>query len=118
MLNEIKRGQIVRVRLDPTEGSEQGGERPALVISPDFINIHSPVVLVAAITSRKTDRIYPFEALVEGNETGLTVRSKALMMQIRSVDKRRITGHLGSLTGTAMQQADAALRVAVGFVRL
>lgn len=54
-----RRGDVVRVRLDPIEGSEQGGERPALVLSPDLINEHSPVVLIAAITSQKTDRVYP-----------------------------------------------------------
>ena len=51
----LKRGDIVRVRLDPVEGSEQAGERPALVISPDVINEHSPVILIAALTSQKTE---------------------------------------------------------------
>ena len=37
----LKHGNIVRVRLDPVERSEQIGERPALVISPDVINEHS-----------------------------------------------------------------------------
>ena len=60
----IKRGDIVRIRLDPVEGSEQAGERPAVVISPDIINQHSPVIIVAAITSKKTDKIYPFEVLI------------------------------------------------------
>jgi mRNA interferase MazF len=41
----LKRGDVVRVRLDPVEGSEQAGERPALVISSDAINRHSPVIL-------------------------------------------------------------------------
>lgn len=43
----VRRGEIVRVRLDPGVGSEQAGERPALVISPDIMNEHSPVVVVA-----------------------------------------------------------------------
>ena len=60
----IKRGDIVRIRLDPVEGSEQAGERPAVVISLDIINQHSPVIIVAAITSKKTDKIYPFEVLI------------------------------------------------------
>jgi mRNA interferase MazF len=84
-----KRGDIVRVRLDPVEGSEQAGERPALVISPDVINEHSPVILIAALTSQKTERVYPFEVLVEPPEGGLRRRSKVLLMQLRAVDKRR-----------------------------
>lgn len=32
--NELRRSDVVRVRLDPVEGSEQAGERPALILSP------------------------------------------------------------------------------------
>ncbi len=64
----VERGAIVRVRFDPIEGSEQGGERPALVISPALLNDHSTVIIVAAITSRKVERIYPFEAWHRGIE--------------------------------------------------
>ena len=112
-----KRGEIVRVRLDPVEGSEQAGERPALVLSPDLINIHSSVILIAAITSRKTDRVYPFEALIEPPDGGLTLRSKVLLMQIRSVDKRRLLGQYGSLQPDTMLRVETALRVATGLIR-
>ena len=68
----------MRVRLDPAEGSEQSGDRRGLVVSPDLINEHSPMVLVAAITSKKTERVFPFEALIAGGEGGLPQLSKVL----------------------------------------
>jgi mRNA interferase MazF len=104
----------VKVRLDPIEGSEQGGERPALVISPDVINEHSPVVLIASITSKKTDRVYPFETLIEPPEGGLTERSKVLLMQMRSVDKRRLTGYYGKVSEETMRRVEQALKIATG----
>jgi mRNA interferase MazF len=104
----------VRVRLDPVEGSEQAGNRPALVLSPDVINQHSPVILIASITSQKTERVFPFEAVVEPPEGGLTRRSKVLLMQIRSVDKRRISSRLGSVTSESLSRIEKALRVATG----
>ena len=58
MAEYFRRGDIVRVRLDPTEGSEQGGVRPAVVLSPDLINASSPVILVAPLTTKKTDRLF------------------------------------------------------------
>lgn len=109
---------MIRVRLDPVEGSEQSGERPGLVISPDLINEHSPVILVAAITSRKTERIYPFDALIEPPEGGLAQRSKALLMQVRCLDKRRVLGRYGSLGDTTMERVDAALRISTGLTRI
>jgi mRNA interferase MazF len=114
----LQRGDVVRVRLDPTEGSEQAGERPALILSPDVINEHSPVVLIASITSRKTDRIYPFEALVEPPEGGLTRRGKVMLMQLRSVDKRRLTGHYGVLGEETMHRVEEALMIATGLMPL
>ena len=113
-----RRGDIVRIRLDPVEGAEQGGERPGLIISPDFINRHSPVVLIAAITSKKTERVYPFEALIEPSEDGLRHRSKVMLMQLRGLDKQRIIGYWGAVDAQTLVRADAALRIATGLSRL
>jgi mRNA interferase MazF len=113
-----RRGEVVRVRLDPAEGSEQAGSRPALVLSPDLINEHSPVVLIAAITPKKTERVYPFEALIAPPEGGLQERSKVLLMQLRSVDKRRLTAILGSVGPTTMARVEEALKIATGLTRL
>jgi len=114
----MRRGDVVRVRLDPVKGSEQSGERPALVISPDLINEHSPVILVAAITSRKTDKVYPFEALIEPPQGGVTHRSKVMLMQLRAVDKLRVVASCGNVGAAVLDRVDAALRIAVGLTRL
>jgi mRNA interferase MazF len=109
---------VVRVRLDPAEGSAQAGSRPALVLSPDLINEHSPVILIAAITSKKTNRVYPFEALLSPREGGLAERSKVLLMQLRSVDKRRLLGVLGSVVPETMARVEEALKIATGLTRV
>ena len=114
----LRRGDIVRVRLDPVEGSEQSGERPGLVLSPDLINRHSPVVLIAAITSKKTENVFPFEALIEPSASTLPQRSKVLLMQLRALDKRRIVGHYGAVDAQTQERVDEALRVATGLTRL
>jgi mRNA-degrading endonuclease toxin of MazEF toxin-antitoxin module len=41
----MERGDVYDARLDPVEGSEQGGTRPVVIVSRDAINAHSPVVL-------------------------------------------------------------------------
>jgi mRNA interferase MazF len=114
----ISRGEVLRVRLDPIEGSEQGGERPAVVISPAIINDHSSIVIVAAITTQKTDRIYPFEALIEPPDGGLPRRSKVMLRHVRAIDRRRITGSYGQLEPQTMERVDAALKIATGLTRL
>jgi mRNA interferase MazF len=118
LMKPLRRGDMIRVRLDPVEGSEQAGERPVLVISPDLINAHSPVILVAAITSRKTDRVYPFEVLLAPGEAGLPQRSKVLFMQLRAIDTRRVTEIYGSITPEIMAKVEDALKIAVGLTPL
>ncbi len=108
------RGDVVRVRLDPVEGSEQAGERPALVLSPDVINEHCPVILVASLTSQKTGRVYPHEVLIDPPEGGLKYRSKVLLMHLRSIDRRRVTGRYGSVTEATLRRVEEALKIATG----
>ena len=48
-----KRGDVYMARLNPSEGSEQTGERPVIVVSRDAINENSPVVIVVPVTDSK-----------------------------------------------------------------
>jgi mRNA interferase MazF len=113
-----RRGDIVRVRFDPTEGSEQAGTRPALVISADLVNEYSPVILVASITSRKTERVYSFEALIEPPEGGLAATSKVSLIQIRGIDKRRIVSYYGQVSDEVMARVEDALTIAAGLTTI
>ena len=47
----MKRGEIWLVALDPTEGHEQRGRRPVLIVSPEAFNRVTKVPLVVPITS-------------------------------------------------------------------
>jgi mRNA interferase ChpB len=47
----VRRGDIFLVSLDPTEGHEQRGTRPVLIVSPDKFNALTRVPIVLPITS-------------------------------------------------------------------
>jgi len=47
----MKRGEIWLVNLDPTEGHEQRGRRPVLIVSPEAFNRVTRVPVVLPITS-------------------------------------------------------------------
>ena len=47
----MKRGEIWLVGLDPTEGHEQKGRRPVLIVSPEAFNNVTRVPVVLPITS-------------------------------------------------------------------
>jgi mRNA-degrading endonuclease toxin of MazEF toxin-antitoxin module len=47
----MKRGEIWLVGLDPTQGHEQRGRRPVLIVSPEAFNRVTKVPVVLPITS-------------------------------------------------------------------
>jgi mRNA interferase MazF len=58
-VNFPTRGEIYLVNFDPTISAEIKKNRPALIIQNDVSNEHSPITIVAAITSKYDDKLYP-----------------------------------------------------------
>src|SRR6266849_7014409 len=92
-----KRGEVWLVSFDPTIGAQFKKIRPALVLHNDIANRHSPITIVAAITSQFDGTLYPTEVLVKPPEGGLTANSVVLLNQVRSIDKGRLIKRLGAL---------------------
>lgn len=112
----INRWYVWLANLDPVVGSEQGKTRPVLILSINKLNGILPVVNVLPVTSRRPGRrIYPNEALIPQNTTGLPNESIVLCYQIRTLDKQRLIAHYGTLTDKALQdQIITALEFQLG----
>ena len=111
-----RRGEVHLVNFDPTVGAEVKKTRPAVVIQNDIGNRWSPITIVAAMTSRFEDPLYPTEVLVGASEGGLEVDSVVLLNQIRSVDKVRLVRRLGALKAQTVKEVDRALLLSLGLV--
>lgn len=74
------RGDVVWLDFNPVRGHEQGGRRPALVISPQKYNAKSGLALVCPITSQI--KRYPFEVEFKTK----LVQGVILADQIRGID--------------------------------
>ena len=112
-----KRGEIYLVSFDPALGAEMQKTRPALILQNDIGNRHSPVTIVAAITSN-VQRQGPTSVLVKAPEGGLDVDSIVLLNQIRTVDKRRLVKRLGVLRGTTLKQVDQAIMISLALIEI
>ena len=53
----VSQGDIIKINFDPQMGHEQSGYRPAVVVSNDFFNKKTNLVLVCPITS--TNNMFP-----------------------------------------------------------
>src|ERR1700730_14443960 len=92
-----KRGEVFLVNFDPTIGSEIRKTRPALILQNDTANLHSPVTIVAAITSYNGGKLYPTEVGIEALSGGLERHSIVLLNQLRTIDRQRLVRKLGNL---------------------
>ena len=113
-MSRLRRGDVYLVNFDPTIGAEIKKTWPALVIQNDIANRHSPITIVAAVTSKFDERLYPTEVLIRLPEGGVSEDSVVLLNQIRSIDKARLIKRLGALKPTTMQKVDQALQISVG----
>lgn len=109
----IRRANIHWVDLDPVQGSEAAKRRPAVIVSNDQANITAEdlgrgVVTVVPLTTN-TAHVFPFQVLVDTDESGLPQSSKAQAEQVRSVSVRRLdsepVGKLGLRTLSALEEA-------------
>jgi len=109
------RGEIRLVDLDPAQRGEADKRRPAVIVSNDGANTTAArlghgVVTVVPVTSN-VDRVYPFQVLLPGAETGLDRDSKAQAEQVRSVSVERVSRKLGAVPPGLMLAVDDALRL-------
>jgi mRNA interferase MazF len=112
----VRRGEVYDARLDPTEGSEQAGTRPVVLVSRDAINLASPVVIIVPCTTyRPGRRLYPSQVLLQAPNGGLDVDSVALGEQVRALAKSRLGRRRGILSPQALTQFDRALLIALDF---
>ncbi|MBI2266146.1 MAG: type II toxin-antitoxin system PemK/MazF family toxin [Armatimonadetes bacterium] len=111
----ISRGQIYFANLNPTQGREQAGRRPVLVISSNAINRQPLVVTVVVGTDgRNIERDYPTNVRLSAEETGLPMDTVFLCFQLRSLDPSRFADiPAGTVPTRKMNDIAEALRSAL-----
>ena len=110
----MKRGDVVRVRLDPGQGREIRKTRPAVIVSNNAACEFDSVVQVVPITRLPDRPIRPYESPVDTGASGLAKPSRAVANQVRTIAKHRITASLGELTPDELHTLDRALSIQLG----
>jgi mRNA interferase MazF len=89
---DVERGDVFLVSLDPTKGGEIQKTRPCVIVSPDELNAYLRTFIVAPLTTG--GHPYPFRipCRFEGRAGYVVID------QIRTVDRERLGRHLGKLS--------------------
>jgi len=105
-----KRGEIYLVNFDPTIGHEVKKKRPAMILSNNIHNQYSPLVTVAPLSSN-VNKVYPFEVYIPKGMAGLNNNSKIMVIQLRSIDKKRLLNKIGTIKDKKiLEKVDRVIR--------
>lgn len=100
----VVRGEVWLATLDPAVGSEIKKTRPCVIISPREMHDYLRTVIVAPMTT--ASKVAPYRiALRFRGKNGLI-----LLDQLRTLDKSRLAGRLGTIGPKTLQATLNALR--------
>ena len=98
----ILRGEIRWADLSPTQGHEQAGLRPVLILSHDIFNERSGTVIVIAITRQPQQAGFPLTLKLKTGD--LPKHSWAKISQIRTLSTERVGKLIGRLSPEELAQ--------------
>jgi len=82
------------------------------VVSNDTFNEVLPLLTIVPTTRARPDRrVYASEILIEAGTTGLRFDSIAMTHQIRTIDRARAGGTVGTLERADLLRVEEALRL-------
>jgi mRNA interferase MazF len=115
-----KRGDIYFVDFgENIDSCKQSGIRPAVIVSNNRANEHSPAITVVPLTSKTNKkRSLPTHVFIPRHRgTGLYKSGLALAEQVETIDKRQLLDYRGRVCNPdIMDQITRALQIQIGAV--
>ena len=106
------RGEVYWADLNPTQGREQAGLRPVLILSQDAFNSKSETVIAMAITSQVQRAGYPLTLTLPPE--ALPKPSWLKISQIRTIPVRRLGKRIAVLAPETLNEAVEGLLELIG----
>jgi mRNA interferase MazF len=107
------RGEVWFLDLNPTQGREQAGTRPALVVSVDRFN-HGPAELAIVIPITSRDKGIPLHIPLMPPEGGVKRECFIKCEDVRSVSTERFSRRWGRVSPATMRAVEDHLRILMG----
>jgi mRNA interferase MazF len=112
----VKRGDIYWAEIAPRSGSEQRGRRPVIIVSHDGFN-QAPgwrsIIVVPISTSATQAMRGPTAVTLPEEVGGLRKASIALCHQVTTLDRRKLTERMGTLSRDLLNQVEEGLKAAL-----
>lgn len=112
----MKRGDVYWAELKPRSGSEQQGRRPVIVISHNAFNQSQnwrSIIVVPLSTSQAQAKRGLTAVFLPQGTANISQDSIALCHQITTIDRSKLTTHIGTLSDEIMREVEEGLKAAV-----
>ncbi len=107
------RGEVWLADLSPTQGHEQAGMRPCLIVSVDQLNFgKSELVVVVPMTTKL--KPIPFHVNVLPPEGGTNSESQIMCEMVRSISTNRLRSRMGELDDSTLMRVEGILKMLLG----
>ena len=110
----MRRGDIVYIRNEDGKsvGSEWTKDRPAIIVSNNQCNEHSPVVEVVYTTTSRRKHLLPTHVIIHSTP----LNSIAMCEAVYSVDISRIEKIIGHCSTSEILRINNALAISLGLI--
>lgn len=114
---DIKRGEIYFADVtEYSQGSEQSGRRPVLILQNDIGNKFSPTTIIAIITTKSKRKLPTHVELHKDGFNGLKQDSVVALEQIKTIDKDRIKFKIGELSNKDTIRVMEAVKISLAMI--
>jgi len=112
---DVKKGQIVWVKLDGSGSEQQGNPRPCIVVQNNVGNKFSDTTIIVPLTRRIPKRLLPTHVTIEGKHLGRYFEDSTILTeQIKVIDVQRIIRVQQKLPKTFIDLIDEKMLISLG----
>lgn len=109
-MNSARQGEVWLIDLEPTQGREQAGRRPGVVISVDQLGT-GPSGLAIVVPLTRTDHRQRLHVPVDPATGAVRERSYAMPEMVRSISRERLIDRWGTLDDATLIEINRRVRL-------
>lgn len=107
----MKKGEVWIINIGKTEGHEQEGIRPAVVVA----DVVGPVATIIPCTANMEALRFPFTIQIFSDlKNKLGFDSVALVFQLRAIDKNKLRQKIGVFSSSDLKKIDLQMKKMLG----
>lgn len=113
-IGEIRKGDIILVKMGNLYGTKTEELRPVLIVQNDIGNKYSPSVIACPVTSKLKSLHLPTHVTIAKGSGNLIMDSMILAEVLITFSKSELLRYIGTISDSDKSRVDTAIKVSLG----